>query len=153
MAPLVGASHKEADLVPVGATVTVPGVIFVASFFALLSRISLIGGAIVVLIAAGNPEVSTDPGGTGDAPRTLEVCRRREVGRRHRCQQQTGDQRNRSPPGHRDTGSSSRSPSGWNSRGRAIQDSSITPVPIETSPGASRPPGVWFAVTCRPRLW
>ena len=40
-------------------------------------------------------EVSTDPGGSGDAPRTLEVRRRREVGRCHRCQQQAGNQRNR----------------------------------------------------------
>jgi hypothetical protein len=84
MAPLVGASHKEADLVPVGVSMTVPGVIFVVFFFAQLSRISLIGGAIVVLVAAGNPEVSTDPGGSGDAPRTLEVRRRYGVGHHHR---------------------------------------------------------------------
>ena len=45
---------------------------------------SLIGGAIVVLVAAGNPEVSTDPGGSGDAPRTFEVRRRYGVGQHHR---------------------------------------------------------------------
>jgi hypothetical protein len=112
MALLVGASHKEADLVPVGVIMNVPGVIFVASSLAQLSSVPGISGAIVVLVAAGIPGGGVDPGRQGDAQRTLEVRRRCRVRRRHRCQQQAGDQRNRSPPGHRDTSSSSRLPSG-----------------------------------------
>jgi hypothetical protein len=67
-----------------GATMTVRRIIVVTSALARLGRISVIGGAIVVLVTAGNPEVSTDPAGSGDAPRTLEVRRRYGVGQHHR---------------------------------------------------------------------
>ena len=112
MAPLVGASHEEPDLVPMGATMTVPGVILVASSFAQLSSVPVMSGMIVVLVAAGILGGGVDPGGQGDALRTLEVRRRCGVGQHHRCQQQADNQRNRSPPCHRDTSSSSGSPSG-----------------------------------------
>ena len=67
---------------------------------------------VVVLVAAGILGGGVDPGGQGDALRTLEVRRRCGVGQHHRCQQQADNQRNRSPPCHRDTSSSSGSPSG-----------------------------------------